>query len=275
MLVVLSATSYGCVGPLGKLALAHGASVSTILALRYAVGALALALLLMAFRRAALPPLTAWPALAALGLLLVVTSGTYFVSLRTLDAGVASVLLFTNPVLVAIAARPLFGEHLGRRGVAALVLAVAGVALVADPGRVHLGGAAWALAAAVAYTCYILGSRRFAAPVDPLPASALIMGASAIGFAVVGGVGGSLGMPDEIALLAILGLGLVGGTVAVTAFQMGLPGTGAGRAAILSTLEPATTVVVGALALGERLGPGQLVGALAIGGAAVLVATRA
>lgn len=275
LLVVLSAASFGSVGLFGKIAL-RGASVETTLALRFALGAVLIALLLAVRRELAALPARRVAALAFLGLAgLLATSFFFFVALTRLQAGVASVLLFTNPVLVAIAARPLFGERLGRRGLVALALAVGGVALVAGArGRVDPVGAAWALAGAVTYAGYILGSRRLARDVPPLAASTVIMASAALGFVALGAARGHLEWPTPTALLAIAGLGVVGGAVAITTFQVGLPAVGAGRAAILSTIEPATTVLLGALLLGETLAPWQAVGAFAIVGASALVATR-
>jgi drug/metabolite transporter (DMT)-like permease len=55
-------------------------------------------------------------------------------------------------------------------------------------------------------------------------------------------------------------------------FLAGLARVGATRAAIISTLEPATTVILAALLLGEDLGPVRLVGGGLILVAAVVVA---
>jgi drug/metabolite transporter (DMT)-like permease len=55
-------------------------------------------------------------------------------------------------------------------------------------------------------------------------------------------------------------------------FLAGLARVGATRAAIISTLEPATTVVLATLLLGEDLGPLRLVGGAMILAGAVIVA---
>lgn len=280
LLVVLSAASFGCVGLFGKIALREGTSVETTLALRFAVGALALIAVLALTRGLARIRARRAAGFALLGLGFLVTSYFFFNALKTLQAGVASVLLFTSPVLVAVGARLVFGEHLGRRGLAALALALAGVALVAgapwrgDDARLDPAGAAWALAGAGTYTLYILGSRRLARDVPPILGSTVLLASASVGFVALGAARGVLAWPTPAALLAILGLGIFGSAVAITAFQAGLPAVGAARAAILSTIEPATIMVVGALALGEFPTPLQVGGAVAIVAASVLVATR-
>lgn len=279
-LVVVSALSFGCVGVFGKVALREGTSVETTLALRFALGALVLFAVLAATRGfARIPPRRA-AGFALLGLGFLVTSYFFFNALRTLQAGVASVLLFTSPVLVAVGARFIFGERLGRRGRAALVLALVGVALVAgapwrgDDARIHPVGAAWALAGAVTYTVYILGSRRLARDVPPVLGSTVLLASASLGFVAIGAARATLAWPTPTALLAIAGLGVFGSAVAITTFQAGLPAVGAARAAIISTLEPATIMAVGALALAEVPTPLQLVGAAGIVAASTLVATR-
>jgi drug/metabolite transporter (DMT)-like permease len=67
-------------------------------------------------------------------------------------------------------------------------------------------------------------------------------------------------------------MAVVATAIPATMFLAGLARIGATRAAIISTLEPATTVVLATLLLGEDLGLLRLVGGAMILAAAVIVA---
>ena len=62
--------------------------------------------------------------------------------------------------------------------------------------------------------------------------------------------------------------------VAVLGFQLGVRYTGAQSAAILSTLEPITSVVVGIVAYGESFSPRGVAGCILILAATVIVAVK-
>jgi drug/metabolite transporter (DMT)-like permease len=72
-----------------------------------------------------------------------------------------------------------------------------------------------------------------------------------------------LGGGTRAAVLVFL-LGLVATALPVTLFLVGIKRIGPARAAIYSTLEPAITVGLAALVLGERISAGQLFGGLLI-----------
>ena len=61
-------------------------------------------------------------------------------------------------------------------------------------------------------------------------------------------------------LLLVLAISVVSTALPITLFLVGLRHVGAGRAAVLSTIEPLVTVLLAALVLEERIGLHQLVG---------------
>jgi len=89
-----------------------------------------------------------------------------FLAMRTLSAAAAAILLFTNPLWVALASRLLFAERLGLRRLTGLVLGVVGVALAIgpetlltnDPGL--LAGLAYGLASALCWAAATLVNKR-------------------------------------------------------------------------------------------------------------------
>jgi drug/metabolite transporter (DMT)-like permease len=274
LLTVFSAVFFGTLAVFGKKADGLGISVTELLAIRFGGAAVLLGAL------AVLRGERLWwgkrsAGLVVMGLLYVGQAATYFTSLQTVPAAVTSILLYLYPVLVMLLAA-VFHEHIGPVRVAALLLAVAGVFLVADPLSVHGGidrtGILLGLATAAVYATYILTGRALMRDVPPVVATATISVTAAAAFAIAGAVTGQLHALAPAGYALALSMSVVATAVPATLFLAGLARVGATRAAILSTFEPVVTVVLAALLLGEDLGPVRLVGGVVILAAAVTVA---
>lgn len=137
--------------------------------LRYAIAALMLFALVAARRELALPPRADLSLVAVSGLLqMAAYSALTGLALTILPPGRASVLAFSTPVLVAPLAAWRFGEVLGPKVAAGVVIGCAGIAVIASP-SFALGGRqalAYAMlmgaAAAWAVTIVTVRGHRFA-----------------------------------------------------------------------------------------------------------------
>lgn len=293
LLCLLSAACFGAMAVFGKYAYAAGVSPAALLLVRFGLAAVLLGLLLLGRptlrRGAAAPvarPVPGGPArrlvAIALGLGAVgyaTQAGLYFSALHRMDASLLSLVFYTYPLLVTVAAVVVGRERLTPGRSAALLAASGGTLLVllgAGRGDVDPLGAVLALGAAVTYTVYILVSDTVVHRMPPVVLSALVMaGASAAmaaRAAVTGGV--DLGFrPAGWFWLACIAV--VSTVVAMLTFFAGLRRTGPSTAAILSTFEPFVTTALAALTLGEMLTPVQLAGgALVLAAVAVLQLRR-
>src|ERR687898_1572143 len=165
LLCLGSGAAFGAMAVFGKLAYGDGATVGTLLAVRFVLAAALLWALLLAGGAAhELRALRRGD--VALGLALggcgyAAQAGCYFAALKRIDASLLSLLVYTFPAIVAAAAVALGRERLDGRRLCALVLASAGLALVvagAGAGALDPLGAALGLGAAVVYSTYILVS---------------------------------------------------------------------------------------------------------------------
>src|SRR5215216_1007768 len=173
-----SATAFGAMGVTGKLAYDEGATVGTLLATRFVLAAALFWLIVVCTGRTG-----ALRALARrdLGIAIALGSVAYsaqaglaFAALERLDASLFSLLLYTFPVFVTVAAIALGRESASRHTAAALVLASTGLVLVlagAAAGALDAVGAVLGLGTAVAYSTYILTSEGVAGRVGPLALS--------------------------------------------------------------------------------------------------------
>ena len=275
LLCLLSAAAFGAMAIFGKLAYDEGVTVGDLLFVRFAIAAAVLAAVAWgagALRGLPRRVLAAGLALGAVGY--ATQAGLYFLALERMDASVLSLVLYTYPALVTVAAIVLRRERATGRRLTAVVVASAGTALVlagAGTGALDPLGTAMGFAAALAYTTYILAGDRMQRDLRPVALAALVTAGATVTFAAVAVLtGGPVPAVGAAGLGWIAAIALVSTVVAVLAFFAGLARLGPSTASILSTLEPVVTVVLAFLVFGETLGVVQLAGgALVI--AAVLV----
>ncbi len=273
-LILLSALCFSCIALFAKLAYAAGVNPSTLLALRFVLAVLILAPVIR-WRRIRLPRGQALAACVLMGVLYTAQSQSYFTALLYASSGLVGLLLYIYPVLVTLLA-VLFGwEKLERRTLLLLTMAVSGIAITlggnlqGQPLGIALG-----LLAAVVYAVYIVIGGRLTRNTDPLATTFVVLAVAALGnsgFALAGGVG----LPhDATAWLAIAAIALFSTVIASAAFLIGVKHIGAAQTSIISTLEPAITLCIGVVLLGEAISTNQLIGGALVLTTVILLARR-
>lgn len=278
-----SGATFGAMAIFGKLAYAEGATVGTLLAIRFlfasglfwAGNATAVAKGV----RPSLRQLSRRDVLLALGLGAggyALQAGLYFTALPRIDAGVLSLLVFTFPIIVAIAAVALGREVLTRRRAIALAASSCGLVLVVGgAGALDPVGVALGLGAAVVYSGYILVSENVAKRMPALTLAALVC-TGAAGALTVGTIALGTFHPGDLTaagwwwLLCLAGVSTV---AAITLFFAGLARVGPTRSAILATVEPLVTVALAFAVFGETIGLAGLAGGALVVAAVLLVQT--
>jgi len=216
----------------------------------------------------------------------------YFTAITHLDIGIALVIQYLAPVLVALWARFFVHEPVRRRLWYALALALVGLTLVAEVwsggGTLDGVGVAAALAGAFAYALYILmAEHSVRGGRDVFSLLAWGFAFAALFWAVVqpwwsfpDGVVASdaslLGRLDDHSLPVWLLIGyiVVLGTVVPFIFMItALRHIPATRATVVAMIEPVLAGVVAYAWLGEEISAGQIAGGLLVLGAIVLAQT--
>ena len=284
LICLASAVAFGAMGIFGKLAYEEGATVGTLLAVRFVLAAAlfwALVLATGAARRLRTLPRGDIGLALTLGAVgYSAQAGAYFIALTRLDASLLSLLLYTFPAMVTVAAIALGRERGSRRKTGALVLASGGLVFVlagAGAGALDPLGVLLGIAAAVVYTTYILVSQGVAGRIRPTLLSALVCSGAAVTLTLGSTLLGDL-RPGEVTLAGwgwLGGIAVVSTVAAVSLFFAGLKRVGPTTASVLSTVEPVVTVVLAFLVFGELLGALQLLGgALVIAAVLVLASQR-
>jgi drug/metabolite transporter (DMT)-like permease len=264
LLALLSAAAFATLAVWARLADAVGLPTETLLTWRFALAALAL--LLLPGTRAGLPWRTRLLMLG-FGAWYTLQTALYFGTLSRITAGTSALLLYLAPVFVVLLAW-LMGRRPSRMGLAALSLTVAGLAVViglpGDGDRDGLG-VLLGVCTGAAYAAYLLGSERLLGALPPLTVTAHVSAGAALGFALLGLLGGTLGVPSSAGAWGVVAGAVVFPTlVALPALFGALSRLGATRTSILATTEPIWTVLLAALLLGEAARPVQLAGGLLI-----------
>ncbi len=260
-LVLLSAVAFGSTSIFADLAFRDGADEFTVLLIRFAIAAAAL-LAMMALRRQPLPPRRVVLGLLLLGIVGRAGQGiTYFSALELAPAGLVALLLYLYPALVTLLAVVFLKERLTRGKALALLVALAGTALAAGPssGGQPLG-VVLGLATAVIYAVYIVASSHATRKAPALTAAALIVAGTVLPYAGIVAARGATLPRTAVGWGAIVAMALFSTVVGTVTFFAGLARVGPTNTSILSTFEPAWTVLLAALVLDERLSLVQLLG---------------
>ncbi|HKP53401.1 MAG TPA: DMT family transporter [Chloroflexia bacterium] len=286
LLVLISAATFGGLPVFAKLAYAEGVNLKTLLALRFTIAAVVM-WLIWAYQRsqsrgerattrwARILPLIVMGTIGYVG-----QSFAYFTAVDIISITATSLLLYTYPALVALLAWLFYREPFTVQKFGALVLAGAGTMMVLGIfsalftvggnalGELRPAGVAWALAAAVIYSGYIIAGAKYTSTISPIFSSAIIISSAAVVYLTWGALSGELQLQVSLpGLVWATGLALVSTVVAIATFFAGLRYVGPSRAAIISTLEPTVSVLLAALVFQEMITLEQL-----LGGGLILVA---
>ncbi len=282
-LALAAALLWGLNGAVSKVTLKNGLSSLELVELRslgafvvLAAGLLAYAPRQLRVRRGELPALIVF-GIAGLAFVQLL----YLIAIRRLDVGVALLIEYTAPVLVALYARFVLKERVRNRVWAAIVLALAGLALIVDLAHgVTLDGlgVAAALAAAVAYAVYVLLADRALGQRSSVSLLCYGFGFASIFWAVIAPwwnfpyrvLGHDVSLLGNLAAyhLPVWALMvsnvLVGTVVPFVLLVRALRYRPATRVAIAAMAEPVVATIVAWAWLGESLGASQLVGGAAV-----------
>jgi len=191
---------------------------------------------------------------------------------RFVSSSLAAILVSCLPLVVAVLALRLDpGEHISGVRLAGLIAGLAGVVLlvgidVGDRPR-ELFGAACVLAATVCYAFGALIVKRRLSDLEPLGTIAVALGLSALMLAPAAATSFPADMPSTGALASIVVLGIACTATALLAYFALIVEVGAGRATVITYVNPLVAVALGVALLGERIGPATIAGvALILGG---------
>lgn len=273
--VILSAVIFGCMPLMAKNIYAEGVNAISLVLLRNVLALPVLYLLLRAKKISIRPAKGQLKRIVLLGLYgSVLTPALLFYSYNYISSGMATTLHFVYPVFVLLGCAVLFHDKIGLVKGCCVLLCSIGMLFFYTPGEAaQFYGMALAVVSGITYAAYIvyldksgLGKENpFKTGFGMAAVCTLSLGSGVT-------LTGNLTLPKTLfgwMLCFFFAIAIMVG--AVVLFQMGAAIVGPQRAAILSTFEPITGIVVGILAFCEPFGPKTMLGSALIIAAVVLL----
>lgn len=176
----------------------------------------------------------------------------YFWNVEVSSAAVAAILMYTSPIFVTLLSVIFFKEKITKAKLVALVLAIIGCALVSGIaggiGNTTPLGIALGLGSGIGYALYsIFGRFALDKGYSPFMVTAMTFTFACVGvlpFIDIARLATRLVNEPKYILLALL-MGLIGSCTPFALYTVGLRYMEASKAAILATLEPIVTALVG------------------------------
>jgi drug/metabolite transporter (DMT)-like permease len=204
------------------------------------------------------------------------TSAFLYMAYDLVGTGFTTVLHFTYPILVLILSVVKDKERPGRPQIWGTFIALIGLFLIIGPTNTsNIKGTLIALASALTYTLYIrFLSDEHIKKIDSFTLMFYIFLISAAFWflpALKEGINRHVILDMRGAVVSMIGLSLLGTTVAASLFNYCVRLIGGRMTSILSIFEPVSSVVIGLIALGESLTKGFGFGMIAIFTGIILV----
>ena len=274
VLAVLGAVAFGTMPLLAKVAYQSTGAVTVVL-LRYL---LAVCFMFVFFMAKGVKLKITGAQLVKVAFLGVVgyagTGITLFSSFHFIDVGPAMVFHFIYPSIVATLALVIYREKLSLLQVVGLILSLIGIYCLLGGGQFKLNvvGVGLALASGLFFAINALEiGRGQTKSMDNMVLTFYLSLFAALGTLCFGLLTNDLHFQlDRNGWVAMGILGLVCTVFAIGAFSMAVRIIGSAKTAILNTFEPVTSIVLGALLLGEKMSGIMILGSGLIIAAAVI-----
>lgn len=275
LLITVSALSFGSISVLTVLVTRAGVPLLTAMAWRYVIGA-ALLLAIIGFKQIGSIPRQRFAQLLLIG-----GFGQALITYLSLHAleyipvGPLAFLFYTYPAWVALVAAMRRTEKLTSIRVIALTLALIGVTvMVGAPSTDKLNpiGVILALGSALLYSAYLPSLEHLQQGIPALVSTFLLVAGAAVTFVIAALFAHELYLPTTLPVWSnIVVLAIVSTVIAFSTLIKGLSVLGPVRTAIIATVEPFFTAMLGVAVLENQLTITTLVGGILIAAAVLLI----
>jgi drug/metabolite transporter (DMT)-like permease len=215
--------------------------------------------------------------LVLLGVLNAVTMFTYFSAIRNLGIPVAVLLLYTAPIYVTLLSPLLLKKHVTILDMLALTLSISGILLAINPLSAYrtsengdyVTGVLFGLLSGLSYGCSLMTMNYLK---ESYSTAGQIFWSTAVSLVLLLPFGLSVSGPLLLENLQLLiPLGIIAAVLATLQYFRGLAHLKAQTAAVLSLLEPVSSICFCCVLLGEPLKSNTINGCLLILAGAILI----
>lgn len=275
LLIVVSALSFGSISVLTVLLTSVGIPLVTAMVWRYVLGALLLFGLVGIGQLRTVPNRRILQLLVIGGVAQALITYLSLYALEFISVGPLAFLFYTYPAWVALLAAVRKTERLTPMRVMALSLALIGVTvMVGTPAteRLNPTGVFLALASALLYSAYLPALEHLQRDIPALVSTFLLIAGAAVSFILGALITGRLDLPAGLSVWSNISLlAFVSTVIAFSTLIKGLSVLGPVRTAIIATVEPFFTALLGFAVLGNELTVTTLIGGVLIAAAVLLI----
>ena len=266
--IIFASVFFGALPLLSKIAYSGGANAETLLTVRFILASVLIWGYLLVTRtqvQVTLKQLAIIAVVAVCGFGLM--AYTYFNAFYYITSSMAAMIMFCYPVMVTFISALWLKNGINRTKIIALIMVtLGGILMIGGNGSFNLKGVLFALCSMFLYSVYIiyLGS-PYTFDKEPKVLSGFIIFFATIFFVILGSVRGQLSFNLEPqAWGAAVTMAIFSTFLAIMIFYAGVKKIGPTVAAIVSTVEPLTAVILGVVILHEHMFLKQWLGALLI-----------
>jgi len=203
------------------------------------------------------------------------SSGFFFMASEHTGTGLAMVIFFSYPILIALTAWFTKKNSFNFITLSLLITMAFGLMLLHDPreGSVNILGIVFGIASAATYAFYIIGTKKYASGnLNSNIQTMLVSFGAAMFYFIISLKSGTFSIPSTLKTWSyLLTLGILITAIPIQLMIEGLKKISSMRASIISVLEPLVTVFVGIILLEESVSFIQIIGIIIILGSAIIV----
>jgi len=197
---------------------------------------------------------------------------TYFESIKQSSLTLASILLYTAPVMVTLMSAVLYREKITPVKFFCLIAAVLGIIMISgldSSVSISMPGLIYGLLSGFSYALYSIIGKLILKKYEPITVSTYAFIFASLGSVflcdVPGIIHGALHTQNVFhTLLIMAGCGIVTAAIPYALYTIGLKYVPAGKASILACVEPLTATVIGITFYGDLLGMVSALGIILI-----------
>ena len=280
LLIALSGVLYGFLGYLGTSVLRENISISNMLFWRFFIaGSWILLFVLIKYIKLGevkvinMRTILMMFSLGAIGY--AGSSGFYFIASEYTGTGLAMVMFFSYPIIVAVMSWGMHKQRLSMQTMMMLLVMMLGFFLLKDSAeqQIDLLGIVFGVIASFCYAIYVVGSKRVTSiSMDSNVLTTIVCFGCATVFLLLALASHSFVLPASLKGWGyLLAFGILATAVPIQLMLEGLKYVSSMRASIISVIEPLITVFVGILLLDESISKIQVIGAMIILSSALFV----
>ena len=274
--IIVASVFWGTTGLFNKCFSDLGFSASDVVVFRMLSAAVFMTLfILIKDRKAFIIKLSNLPILLLIGAISIFSTSYFYInSISASSMSVAAILMYTAPFIVVIASCFIYKEKLTARKICALIIAFIGCILVSGLGKTSTFGIVFGLLSGITYASYSIFSKTALKSMSSYTITLygfIIAAASALITTNPVRIAKDVVACGYKIILPLIFIGIITSILPYLFYTYGLKHTEAGKASIISMLEPLVATLLGFIVLGQKTGIPGIIGIIFIVSAVIII----